>query len=221
MSNTKGRSRCESVRESLDDFLDGRLSPALRGPLRAHVQRCAGCRNALDRERRLRRLLADLEPSPVPRGFEERVLATVYAQVPLRERVAPRTASRRLRPQWVMLPLAMIVLVIALGQWFRPVGGDKLRDTATVALVEGSRELTQAIGGLEAARATGEHLARPALDKAASLLRVERTLLSVLPGNFIALILLVAASPLVLLFTVYRVRLKGAMSHVLVHPTLR
>ncbi len=220
MSNYKGRSRCESVRESLGDFLDGHLSPALRGPLRAHLQRCPACRTAFDREERLRKLLSDMDHSPAPTGFEERVLATVYAQVPLRERVAPRTARHR-RPQWVLLPLAMIVLVLALSQWFRPPGGNQLRDTATVALVEGSRELTQALGGLEVARATGEHLARPALDKAASLLRVERTLLSVLPGNFIALILLVGASPLVLLFTVYRVRLKGAMSHVLVHPTLR
>lgn len=221
MSQFKGRTRCESVRDSLSDFLEGRLSAALRGPLRAHLQRCPSCRTAHDRERWIRLMLSELPGAETPAALEDRVLAAVFSQVPLRERVAPRTAPSCIRRQWALLPVALMLLALVLSKGFNPIDPNTLRDTATQALVEGGRELSGALIGIEAARQTGEQITRPALDKAASLIRVERTLMSVLPGSWLALILLVAASPIVLVFTVYRFKLKGALSHVLVHPALR
>jgi anti-sigma factor (TIGR02949 family) len=217
LSKFKGRSRCESVRNSLNDYLDGRLSAALRGPLRAHIQRCPGCRNALDRESRLRALIGDMDQQPSPAGLENRILAAVYAQVPLREKVVDRPARMR-RPRWVLLPMALLILLVALGQWLRPDTSRELRDRATYVMVESGKELGGALGGLELARQAGEQLTRPARDKAASLLRVERTLVNAIPSEFVALILLVAFTPIVLVFTLYRVRIKGVLSHVIVHP---
>jgi len=217
----EGRSRCESVQGSLPDYLEGRLSAALRGPLRAHLQRCPVCRREHERELNLRALLAGLKPQAAPRGFADAVLAAVFAQVPLRERVAPAPARGSLRRQWALLPLALIILTLVLGQWWPAAKPEQLRDSAAGVLVEGGRELTGALSLLESARETGDLLARPALDKAASLIRVERTLRSVLPPQLPALILLVALGPLVLVLAVYRTRLKEVLSHALIHPTLR
>lgn len=220
MKRFQSRSRCESVQSSLADFFDGSLSAALRGPLLAHLDRCPSCRAAFERERAFRDLLADMDTLPAPAQLEEHVLGAVFAQVPLRERVRPRAEGARLRPVWALLPVALLVLVIALGQWLRPVDTGELRDTATLALVEGGREISGAIQSIEEAREVGEQITAPAFAKAASLIRVERTLLSVVPGNLIAMILLVAVSPLVLVFTVFRLRLRGALSHVLAHPSV-
>ncbi len=217
MSQFKGRSRCESVRNSLDDYLEGRLSGALRGPLRAHLQRCPGCRVALDREQRLRTMIGDMEQGPSPARLECNVLTAVFAQVPLREKVVDRPLRVR-RPRRILLFAAFVVLVIVMGQWLRPEATRDLRDRAAYAIVEGGRELGGALGGIELARQAGEQLTRPARDKAASLLRVERTLMNVIPSEFMALILLVAFTPIVLVFTLYRVRIKGVLSHVVVHP---
>ena len=217
MSNFKGRSRCESVRNSLNDYLDGQLSAALRGPFRAHLQRCPGCRSAMDRESRLRALIGDMEQQSSPAGLENRVLSTVFAQVPLREEVVERPV-RSWRPRRVLLPVALLILMLALGQWLRPDASKNLRDRAAYAMIEGSKEIGGALGGLEVARQAGEQLTRPARDKAASLLRVERTLVNAIPSELVALILLVAFTPIVLVFTLYRVRIKGVLSHVIVHP---
>ena len=221
LDRQEGRSRCESVQSSLPDYLEGRLSAALRGPLRAHLQRCPLCSREHARERKLRALLAELRPQPAPRGFTDAVLSEVFAQVPLRERVAPAPARGALRRQWAPLPIGLLLLALVLGQWWPTARPEQLRESAAGVLVEGGRELTGVLTLLENARETGDLLTRPALDKAASLIRVERTLRGVLPPQLPALILLVAFGPIVLVFAVYRTRLKGVLSHALMHPTLR
>lgn len=220
-SRSEGRSRCESVQSSLTDYLEGQLSAALRGPLRAHLQRCPGCRRELRRELRLRELLAGLERPAAPAGFADTVLAAVFAQVPLREQVAPAPARGVSRREWALLPIALLMLALAMGQWLRAPSSGGLRDSATEVIVEGGRELTGALTLIESARETGDLLTRPAREKAASLLRVERTLRSVIPPELGTLILLVAFGPIVLVLVVYRIRLRGVLSHVLSHPTFR
>jgi len=108
-----------------------------------------------------------------------------------------------------------------MGQWLGTPDSAGLRDSATEVIVEGGRELSGALTLIESARETGDLLTRPARDKAASLLRVERTLRSVVPPQLATLILLVAFGPLVLVFVVYRIRLRGVLSHVLSHPSYR
>ncbi len=44
---------CEQLNESLDDYLDGRLGPALRAEATLHLKACADCRSAASRLRRL------------------------------------------------------------------------------------------------------------------------------------------------------------------------
>ncbi len=162
-------------------------------------------------------MISDMEQQPSPVGLESRVLAAVYAQVPLREKVVGRP-MKEWRPHRILLPLVLLILVVALGQLLRPDSSRDLRGRAAYAMVESSKELGGALGGLELARQAGEQLTRPARDKAASLLRVERTLVNAIPSEFVALILLVAFAPIVLVFTLYRVRIKGVLSHVVVHP---
>ncbi|MCB1161367.1 MAG: zf-HC2 domain-containing protein [Candidatus Krumholzibacteriia bacterium] len=221
MARDKGRTRCESVRDSLPDYLEGRLSAALRGPLRAHLQRCPSCRRAHDRERRLYQLLGDMPRVSAPSSLADSVLAAVFAQVPLRERVAPAPARAVGWRQWTLLPVAILMLGMILGLWMETADRARLQSTAASALVEGSRELSGALSLLEGLRSAADQMSYPVREKAASLLRVERTLRGVLPLGTTFLILLVACGPAVLVFTLYRIRLKGVLSNVLVHPTLR
>jgi len=65
---------CESLRENLDDYLDGALEPGRAAQAAAHVGECAACAERLAQARSLERALAAL-PVPHPAaGFETRVL---------------------------------------------------------------------------------------------------------------------------------------------------
>jgi anti-sigma factor RsiW len=53
--------------------VEGVLDPASRARLEAHAATCAGCRRALDEQAAVKRMLADLPPVEVSRGFAARV----------------------------------------------------------------------------------------------------------------------------------------------------
>jgi hypothetical protein len=88
--------------------VEGRLDPASRAALDAHAAGCAGCRRALDEQAAVKRMLADLPPVAVSRGFAARV----------RERVEQR-------PWWMpagnwrlwTLRLAPIAAVLTILAW--------------------------------------------------------------------------------------------------------
>ncbi len=73
---------CKEYEAKLEDFLNGGQDPAAAEGLEAHLQRCAGCREALEAARLSRNLLrAVREPAPEPRGtFVTRVLAAIRAE---------------------------------------------------------------------------------------------------------------------------------------------
>lgn len=60
--------------------VEGTLDASTRAVLEAHAARCVGCQRALDEQAAVKRMLADLPPVQVSRGFAARV----------RERVDPR-----------------------------------------------------------------------------------------------------------------------------------
>ncbi|MCP4544898.1 MAG: hypothetical protein GY835_00370 [bacterium] len=216
MTKVRYRNRCESVRDSLGDYLDGNLSKALRGPLLAHLNRCPDCRRAMDREKELFSMLGDLEQFPVPDGFTESVLASALPRVRIQEATRPKVRHGRLA--WFSLPVALLLLVMMLGQVFTIYDStpDYLRETVGRTLVEGGRDIPQIVQTLHDVQGQTRQFIQPVLIKIENIVQFERVFRSVLPTSTIALILLVAITPVVLVFTIYRLRIKGVLSNVLV-----
>lgn len=80
---------CKPLNENLDDFVDGRLDPADRTALTAHVADCADCRKTVDDARRLRTLLKEhgAADMPVPdTAFFDQALAKAAHAGSRRER---------------------------------------------------------------------------------------------------------------------------------------
>jgi predicted anti-sigma-YlaC factor YlaD len=84
-----GHTECEKHEVLLEDYLNGELSAADVGPSMEHVQKCSGCRSALERAATSARLLRLTEawPDPGP-GFVRTVMARVRTAE--NERVALR-----------------------------------------------------------------------------------------------------------------------------------
>jgi len=67
--------RCSETDNMIDTFLDGTLAPHLRKEVERHLDTCAGCRQTLERRRRLSVLLQSVDVPPVPRAFADAVMA--------------------------------------------------------------------------------------------------------------------------------------------------
>jgi anti-sigma factor RsiW len=68
--------RCDVVRKKLDRLRGPEVSPRLRERIEAHLEQCAECRQAWERQRQLASLLKNAPaPPPVPGGFADRLLA--------------------------------------------------------------------------------------------------------------------------------------------------
>jgi hypothetical protein len=211
---------CNDFKDSLADFIDGTAAGEGREALDAHLTDCPDCRLALERERGFFALLDSLDREPAPAGFAKRTLDLI-----LPER-APARSPLNVARGWsarLMMAAAIVFLVGALGQWFSPgvtQSPGSIKDTAALALVEGSRGVPTALEFFEQTGDRIQQVTGPAVSKMNSLLRAERTVRAMIPPGALALFLLVSLTPLVLLFTVYRLRVKGALSHVLVTPSL-
>ncbi len=57
------------IREMLDAFVDGELSPSAKARVEAHLPSCAPCRDAVAATRALKASLAALPEAPAPRSF--------------------------------------------------------------------------------------------------------------------------------------------------------
>lgn len=95
---------CETVREWLQEDLDGELSVLRRTSLRAHLEDCAGCRAAAARLHELVQMLAQ-DVVEVPREFRETVMVRL-----------PAAAWEVRRPgAWVVAAALLAVLLGAAG----------------------------------------------------------------------------------------------------------
>jgi len=91
--------RCREVQHKLDLFATQELTSSECEGIEAHLESCAGCREALWRLRRLEDLLAASPVPPVPEGFAARVVAQVKEQQTIAAaRRSPR--SRLVRLAW-------------------------------------------------------------------------------------------------------------------------
>lgn len=123
--------------------VEGTLDVPSRALLEAHAAACAGCRRALDEQAAVKRMLADLPPVEVSRGFAARV----------RERVEQR-------PWWMpagnwrlwTLRLAPIAALLIISAWL-PLQSDATGSVTTGvtpgAVTAGSVTTAAPVGALE------------------------------------------------------------------------
>ena len=73
--------KCESIREAMDGYLDGSLTPLEMEAVEAHVEQCEACRAALERRRELLEQLAQLDDGvKAPEGLLEGAMARIRQQ---------------------------------------------------------------------------------------------------------------------------------------------
>lgn len=95
---------CTSFEALLDPFVDGALSPEEMARVQSHLDQCPACRAYVDDALAIRAALGGWEETPVPEGFDRRVMDAVRAH------------PRRRRTPWkkVVLPLAACFAVAIL-----------------------------------------------------------------------------------------------------------
>jgi mycothiol system anti-sigma-R factor len=78
---------CEETIERLYWFLDGELTEERRVAIRAHLDDCGPCLQAMGFETELRRLVADRCRDRVPDGLRERIAAAIHLERVTQERI--------------------------------------------------------------------------------------------------------------------------------------
>ncbi|MBE6611170.1 MAG: hypothetical protein E7632_01650 [Ruminococcaceae bacterium] len=76
MNSDKKPLSCDAARELMFDYIDGQLSESEKSRLEAHLSDCDGCRNELEKCRRMLALLHETELD-APIGLGERVMAAI------------------------------------------------------------------------------------------------------------------------------------------------
>jgi anti-sigma factor RsiW len=109
---------CESVRDLLDDYVDGALPEEAAGEVRAHVAVCAECRQELERLESLLTQVRALPTSVDPPAdmwdrIEARLAPRSAARIPRPVISPPAThaQSARFRPRWLQLAAAAMLLM--------------------------------------------------------------------------------------------------------------
>ncbi len=86
---------CTHINEKLDDYMDGALDDAETASLDRHIESCDSCRQTVESEQGLRRLLKDY-PVPAPdAAFLDRALAQA-------SHVSTLVNTRSQRNRWIM-----------------------------------------------------------------------------------------------------------------------
>lgn len=137
------------------DLLDGTLPPATRAALDSHIERCPGCRESLDEQRRVREVLSAAPLMEPPSRIARSILPAE------RPRSAPRSLGERAGParrrsmMRTWLPAAAVLLVtigaVATYQQAFPRGGEA--DLALTSETSADAQSQEAGGVMSAAPA--------------------------------------------------------------------
>jgi anti-sigma factor RsiW len=65
---------CSQFLEELSDYLDDEVGSAMRSEFERHIGNCPDCRVIWDTTRKTVRIFKGLEPHPIPRQLESRLL---------------------------------------------------------------------------------------------------------------------------------------------------
>lgn len=69
--------KCPETRNMVSPYLDDELRPDKKREFTAHLERCPGCRKAVEEAEQVQRLFASVERFEAPVGFVDRVMARV------------------------------------------------------------------------------------------------------------------------------------------------
>ena len=108
----------QHLKQFLDEYYDGELSPARRRQVEAHLNECAECRAELEEKRQLSALLEEV---PLPDAFSSPQLFQAQVALRLERRQAER--SRYPGAAWHVVPVLLLVGVVVLQGLFGLVGG--------------------------------------------------------------------------------------------------
>ena len=103
---------CQRILQDLSLFLDRELAPRRDRELRAHLQRCPGCRATLQELERNRDILAALPRVALPPAIFGRVVAEVSRAAPRTRLLVPPLPRRHLGRR--VLAAAAVILVLCL-----------------------------------------------------------------------------------------------------------
>ncbi len=126
--------------EELSAYIDGQLAPAARTRLEAHIETCAGCRDALAELRSLQRTLGALPQAQAPRSFALREAdvrpSEATSQVGMFSRATPVLSG--------VAMVAAVVFVVLVGVDLSGQGSSRGGDGASVAGLATSADLEAA-----------------------------------------------------------------------------
>ena len=108
----------QHIKQLLDEYYDGELSPARRRQVEAHLKECEGCRAELEQIHQLSLLLAEV---PVPDVFSSPQL--FGAQVALRLSRRQTERSRYPGAAWHVVPVLLLCGLVVLQGFFALLGG--------------------------------------------------------------------------------------------------
>lgn len=129
---------CKCVSQRLGGYLDGELAGTEMIAVRDHLNRCDACAEEAESLRSLKSSLAFLPACAPPEGLEERLLASVRAQM------RPTMSRRRVGFYWGGA-VAMAAAAGFLAVWFGALGhsGSDANQVAAITPEEGSFELSR------------------------------------------------------------------------------
>lgn len=99
---------CRTFQRQISSFVDAELAPAAAEALRAHLAECPECRSRYERVAALNRAL---KATPVGRPHPS-LAGEVKARI---GKAAARRDERRGFPDWIRVPLAAVIVLLALG----------------------------------------------------------------------------------------------------------
>jgi predicted anti-sigma-YlaC factor YlaD len=108
----------QHMKQFLDEYYDGELSPARRRQVEAHLNECAECRAELEERRQLSALL---EEAPLPDVFSSPQL--FQAQISLRLERRQEERSRYPGAAWHVVPVLLLVGLVVLQGLYSLLGG--------------------------------------------------------------------------------------------------
>jgi hypothetical protein len=103
---------CEEIRKQLSDYIDGELSPEAAAQVAAHLESCAGCREAYEEMTRLVGYMREMETVDEPADLLQKVRSRLAAKPSAWERFRELLSTPALRVPAAATVLAAILLVV-------------------------------------------------------------------------------------------------------------
>jgi len=148
---------CREVADRISPFLDDELDPVASREVARHLETCADCAAAFDRQRQLSQSLKrDLEYHRAPDLLRARVMSGVRMAV-----LPPRAAPRPARESWRWLSAAAAVVVVAGGAWLATTLPRERSDELTAREVVSGHIRSLMAAHLTDVTSTDQHTVKP------------------------------------------------------------